>query len=125
MEDLLPIRQLLYAMLRGPESGRREEYVEHDIKFHTAIAALAGNAVLYDVQRSLLEQLRPHLDHLEWTTERQQRTDHSHATIFAGLLAGDATAVRAEMMLHLNLAYETLLRDLHNPPTVSTQESLP
>jgi GntR family transcriptional repressor for pyruvate dehydrogenase complex len=120
LEDLLPMRQAMEAMTRLADNDHRTEFVEQDIRFHVAVAALAGNAVLADMQRSLLEMMRPYLVELEWTSERRDRTERSHAVIYHALVAGDAEAVRAEMTVHLNMAYNTLLRDMRTAPTIAS-----
>jgi GntR family transcriptional repressor for pyruvate dehydrogenase complex len=116
LEDLLPVRRALEAMAAVPETERREEYVEHDIRFHIEIARLAGNTVLTTVQQTLLELLRPYLAALPWNAERRERTDRSHAAIYAALVAGDAEAARSEMRVHLSMANDSLLRDVQTPP---------
>ena len=73
LEDLLPVRRALEAMAEMPQTERRADYVEQDIRFHVEIARLAGNSVLLTIQQSLLEMLRPHLIQLPWTPERQGR----------------------------------------------------
>jgi GntR family transcriptional repressor for pyruvate dehydrogenase complex len=117
LEDLLPLRRTLEAMAQIPQTRRRVEYVENDVRFHVEIARLAGNAVLLTLQQSLLELLRPHLMRLPWTPERRLRTDRSHAAIYAALVAGDAAKARAEMGEHLSMAYDSLLSYVQDPPT--------
>ncbi len=120
LEDLLPVRRALEAMLQLPEEAPRSEYIQHDIRFHVEIARLAGNDVLFGVQRNLMEQLRPHLNEVPPTRERRGLTDRSHAAIYAALVAGDAARARAEMREHLSLAYDGLLRDIQEPLVVKT-----
>jgi GntR family transcriptional regulator, transcriptional repressor for pyruvate dehydrogenase complex len=121
LEELLPVRQALEAMANIPEADRRGDYVEQDIRFHVEIARLAGNAVLQTVQQTLLELLRPHLLQLPWTAERKERTDRSHAAIYAALVAGDAARIRTEMCEHLSMAYNSLLHDVQTTPTVASR----
>lgn len=116
LEDLLPLRRALERMTALLETVPRAEYVELDVRFHVEIARLAGNGVLLTIQQSLLELLRPHLVHLPWTRERRQRTDGSHAAIYAALVAGDGPSARAEMREHLSMAYDNLLRDVQSVP---------
>jgi GntR family transcriptional repressor for pyruvate dehydrogenase complex len=101
-----------------PEEAPRSEYIQHDIRFHVEIARLAGNDVLFAVQRTLMEQLRPHLNEVPPTLERRGLTDRSHSAIYAALVAGDVKRARAEMRQHLSLAYDGLLRDIQEPPVV-------
>lgn len=116
LEELLPLRQALEAMTHIPETHQRRDYVESDIRFHTEIARLAGNAVLLTFQQALLGLLRPHLAQLPWSAERRSRTDRSHAAIYSALVAGDADAARSAMRQHLTMAYESLLHEVKSPP---------
>lgn len=118
LEDLLPVRRALEAMLRLPADVARSEYVGHDVRFHVEIGRLAGNAVLFAMLRTLMEELRPHLAEVPWAPERRGRTDRSHAAIYAALAAGDGDKARTEMGKHLSMAYDSLLRDLQEPPAV-------
>lgn len=116
LEELLPLRQALEAMTRIPETQQRGDYVEADIRFHTEIARLAGNAVLLTFQQALLALLRPHLAQLPWSPQRRSRTDRSHAAIYTAMVDGDADAARSAMREHLNMAYESLLREVQSLP---------
>jgi len=116
VEDLFPLKAALEAMARQPESGRRDDYVDQDVRFHVEIARLAGNAVLQTFQQALLDLLRPHLVQLPWTSGRRRRTDRSHAAIYAAIVAGDVEQARNEMAEHLGMAYDSLLRDLQDLP---------
>jgi GntR family transcriptional regulator, transcriptional repressor for pyruvate dehydrogenase complex len=118
LEDLLPVRCALEAMIEMSDSTPRAEYVNQDVRFHVEIARLAGNSVLYGMQHTLMEWLRPHLNHVPRLHERRGNTDRSHAAIYAALVAGAVDQARAEMRQHLNMAYDSLLRDLEEPPSV-------
>ena len=131
LEDLLPVRRALEAMAnilpegKQSEAKHRADYVEHDVRFHVEISRIAGNGVLLQFQQTLLEQLRPHLAALPWTPKRQHRTDTSHMAIYAALVAGNTARIRAEMCDHLSMAYNSLLDDVQNPPSVKPQPLLP
>jgi len=116
LEDLLPVRRALEVMIELPDAMPRTAYVNQDIRFHIEIARLAGNSVLFAMQHTLLEWLRPHLNNVPWTRERRGNTDRSHAAIYAALVAGDVEQAQAEMRQHLSMAYDSLLRDLQEPP---------
>ena len=117
LEDLLPIRQALDAMLQFPQESARAEYVRFDVRFHIEIARLGGNQVLFAVQRSLLELLVPYLNQLPESKQRRGSTDRSHIAIYEALVAGDADRARQEMHAHLSLAYDSLLHDIQQPPS--------
>lgn len=118
LEDLLPARQALEAMLRWTTDSPAEDYVVHDVAFHVAVSRLAGNEVLFAVQRSLMEQMRSHLLDSPRTLPWQKRTNASHAAIYAALVAGDAQAACVAMRDHLSLAYDALINHLKNVPNV-------
>jgi len=120
LEDLLPIRQALDAMLGCPQEGARAEYVRVDVRFHIEIARLGGNQVLLAVQRSLLELLVPYLNQLPDSKQRRGPTDSSHIAVYEALVAGDADRARREMHAHLSLAYDNLLYDIQQPPSAAT-----
>lgn len=116
LEDLLPVRRALDAMLQIPAGATRSDYVELDIRFHIEVARLAGNHVLFTIQKSLMELLRPHLNEVPRSLERRTTTDRSHIAIYEALVSGDAEKARTEMHEHLSLAYDSMLRDLQAAP---------
>ena len=124
IEDLLPTRRALETLLRLPTDAPRQVYVEHDIRFHVELARLAGNDVLAVVQQTLMELLRPSLLDVPPTVERRMISDRSHAGIYAALADGDVERARDEMRKHLSLAYDSLLRDLQQPPPVLSSTAL-
>lgn len=123
LEDLLPVRRALEAMIDLPDAAPRTDYVGHDIRFHIEIARLGGNSILFAMQCTLMEQLRLHLNAVPPTRERRGRADRSHAALYAALVAADAGQARDEMGRHLSLAYDSLLRDLQEPPFVGKRRA--
>jgi GntR family transcriptional repressor for pyruvate dehydrogenase complex len=123
LEDLLPVRRALEAMVELPERAPRADYVHHDIRFHIEIARLAGNSVLFAMQRSLMEWLRPHLNAVSHSREERGQTNRSHSAIYAALVAGDADRARTEMGRHLSMAYDSLLHDLQEPPAIGKRRA--
>jgi GntR family transcriptional regulator, transcriptional repressor for pyruvate dehydrogenase complex len=112
LEDLLPAREALTAMNAIREPHRRPEFVEHDIRFHLAIARVADNPVLTAMLRPLLTTLRPFLCQLGFDADCRDRTQRSHAEIYRALVAGDADLAHEQMQDHLRLAYDNLLGEL-------------
>jgi GntR family transcriptional repressor for pyruvate dehydrogenase complex len=109
LEDLLPIRNALEAM---NNASNAETYVKQDVRFHSEIARLAGNPVLFTFHHALLDLLRPHVfRRLEDPAERTD-TDRSHAAIYAALVDGDSDKARAETREHLSIAYDSLLSEI-------------
>ena len=120
LEDLLPIRRALDAMLQCPQGGTRSDYVRFDVQYHLEVSRLGGNQVLLAVLRSLLELLVPHLNQIPESAQRRSRTDSSHIVIYEALVAGDSDRARKEMHAHLSLAYDSLLHDIQQPPSAGT-----
>jgi len=118
LEDLLAARQALEALMKLPLDAPRADYVAPDIEFHKQLALLAGNTLLAAMQQTLLELLRPYLLNVPPMAEHRTVADRSHAAIYAAVVAGDAPRARAEMQAHLSLAYDSLLRDLQQPPAL-------
>lgn len=116
LEDLLPVRRALEAMLQLTPANARSEYVDLDVRFHIEIARLSGNFVLFGVQRTLMELLRPHLNEVPRDLQRKAITDRSHMAIYEALVAGDADKARNEMREHLSLAYDSMLKDIQMLP---------
>src|SRR5207302_10228114 len=110
-------------MIQLSVDAARAEHVNHDIRFHIEIARLAGNDVLFAMQRSLLELLRPHLEEVPQALQRRTLADRSHAAIYAALAEGDADRARSEMRQHLSLAYDSLLHDMQKPPVVGSRRT--
>jgi DNA-binding GntR family transcriptional regulator len=59
------------------------------------------------------------LQQVPWTAERLERTDRSHAALYAALVAGDAARIRTEMCEHLSMAYNSLLHDVQTMPIIT------
>lgn len=119
LEDLLLVRRALDAMLQLPGTATRPEQVQLDVRFHVEIARLAGNSVLFGIQRTLMELLAPFLNDVPGALQRREQIDRSHVAIYEALVSGDPETARHEMRDHLNLAYDALLRDIQQPPTVT------
>ena len=118
LEDLLPIRRALEGMLQLTDPTARQEYVDLDLRFHLEIARLSGNSVLFSMHQTMMELLRPHLNEVPRDLQRKSVTDRSHIAIYEALVAGSADRARAETREHLSLAYDSMLRDIQESPTV-------
>lgn len=116
LEDLLPVREALNAMNAVREPQHLREYVEHDIRFHLAIARIADNPVLTGMLRTLLNGLRPFLRREPFQTACGERVQHSHGEIYRALVDGDAELASAQMHEHLQLAYDFLLGEVRTLP---------
>lgn len=119
LEDLLPVRLALEALLHLPLDAPRADYVDCDIRFHIEIARPSGNQVLFAVQRTLMELLRPHLVDVPQDLQRRATTDRSHIALYEALVAGDGQRARNEMREHLSLAYDSMLRDIQEVPPLN------
>lgn len=118
MEDLDPVRRTLEQMAAIPLLERRANYVDLDIQFHVQLARLGQNPVLADVLVAVLEQLRPYLERLPWSTDRRRETDLSHARLYQALVDRKKATVRNDLSKHLQTAYDALLTQLRTPPAM-------
>lgn len=116
LEDLLPARKALEALLLLPIDATRAQHVELDLRFHAALAQLAGNSVLAAIQQLLLNALAPYLNSVHATHDRRTIVDRMHSTIYAAVVAGDEDGARQAMREHLSLAYDALIYDVQRLP---------
>ena len=116
MDDLLPARRLLDAMLSAPADIERQAYVEIDFRFHAELARLSGNAVLAAMQRTLTDLLARHFAELPTSPERRADSERFHIAIYSAIVAGDAERARREMDQHLGNVYQYLLGFVQQPP---------
>jgi len=116
VEDLLPVRQLLDALLQLPEKFSRQDYVELDLRYHEALAGLAGNDVLATMQRILADLLTSHFAQVPSKVELRPEAERSHIAIYSAVVAGDAPRARREMHEHLNKVSEYLLSFIQESP---------
>jgi GntR family transcriptional repressor for pyruvate dehydrogenase complex len=118
LEDLLPVRRALNAMVHLPPDTSRSDFLNYDVRFHHEIARLSGNHVLIAMQRTLMELLRSHLNQALWNAQLRAKSHEAHAAIYEALVAGDAEQARSAMRYHLSQAYDLLLRDVQQVPTL-------
>lgn len=120
LADLVPVREALAAMYA--DLADYPAYVRHNEAFHLAIAKVAGNPVLYAILKHLIELLRGVLVERQpatWAAEASRKRDtdmREHDAIFGALVAGDAAATRAAMLVHLRDTTDTLF-----PPAAGTR----
>ncbi|MFC4590913.1 FadR/GntR family transcriptional regulator [Sphaerisporangium corydalis] len=97
------------AMRAMEAAGSAEEFVEHDIAFHMAIAEASGNRLIEAVMRALRDAMRRYaieaVERLGDTGVLREDHRRIHAAITSGDAAGAADAVTA----HLAHAYPELL----------------
>ena len=129
LPELFNLRQILEEMAAIPvesdrvasESTRAEtaEYVDLDIQFHLEIARLSGNSVMASLLEILMQELKPHLARIRWSDNRREETNDSHARIYSALVAGDVEEAQREMKDHIRTAFDSLLAELRDPPTMN------
>lgn len=119
LSELFQLRQILSDMAGIPLAVESPEYAELDIAFHLEIGRLSGNTVMTLLLRILLLEVRPHLDRIRWSDNRRAETNDSHARIYSALAAGDAAQARSEMRDHIRTAYNSLLDEMRQPPTMN------
>ena len=121
LEDLLPAREVLEAMLQLPADAPRMAYIELDFRFHTELARPAGNEVLLAMQRSFQDWVSKRFIALPANLEQRSLSDQHHSSIYAAVAAGDVERARREMHEHLSIAYDFLVSTLAYPPQPEKQ----
>jgi GntR family transcriptional repressor for pyruvate dehydrogenase complex len=89
----------MYAHIDDPQ-----QYLVHDVQFHSAIAAASRNPVLATLVETVASL---NYERRKLTVERAHDLKESaamHRRIYLAIKAGDATRARAEMRAHLDLA---------------------
>jgi len=125
LEDLLPARTSLEAMLNLPADAPRSAYIELDYRFHGELARPAGNTVLSALQRTFQEIAARQFADLPANLEQRSISDRYHAAIYAAVADGDAPRARREMHEHLSVAYDYLMSTLSYPPAHPPAEAKP
>ena len=98
-------------------------FIEHDVAFHLAVAAAAGNDVLGTVLKSIHSLLRVWMTHAIDQARGTVIFAEQHRGIFEKIKERDAGGAAAAMELHLASAYEHLKLSLQQDPAFV--ESLP
>jgi DNA-binding FadR family transcriptional regulator len=98
--------------LRHQHPFESEAFIIADISFHNAIAQAAGNQVLFDVYRSLMETIRPSLLELvEYQQNEQVPTDRlaeHHLQLLQAIYQQDEQATRCHAEALLSEILQTL-----------------
>jgi DNA-binding FadR family transcriptional regulator len=120
MEDLLPARKSLEAMLNVPADAPRLVYIELDFQFHAELCRPARNTVMSALQKTFHEAVTRRFADLPPNLDQRSLSDRYHAAIYAAVADGDAPRARREMHEHLSVAYDYLMSTLSYPPTNPT-----
>jgi len=116
LDDLLPARRLLDAMLQMPIETSRQEYVALDFRFHAELARLAGNDVLASMQRTLTDVLAGHFAEAPGSLDRRIDSERLHIAIYSAVVEGNAAEARQAMHEHLSNVYQYLIGFVQSPP---------
>lgn len=119
LSELFRLRQILTDMAAIPLEVKSSEYAELDVEFHLEIGRLSGNSVMTSLLRTLLLEIRPHLDRIRWSNNRRAGTNESHSQIYSALVAGDGKLAQNEMRDHIRSAYNSLLDEIRQPPAMN------
>jgi DNA-binding FadR family transcriptional regulator len=99
--DIADLNRLVAAQtaLLGGDPVR---FIEADMEFHTAIAAISGNPIFAAVSESMLSWLKQfHTELLIWSG-KETITLAEHEAIVAAIRSGDPEAAETAMAHHLN-----------------------
>ena len=98
-QEVAALREILAA--QQSERGNSEAFIDADMRFHTAIAAISGNPIYAAVAEAMLGWLKEyHTEMLIWTGNEQYTLDE-HAEIIDRIAAHDADGAEKVMIKHL------------------------
>ncbi|PRX96616.1 GntR family transcriptional regulator [Allonocardiopsis opalescens] len=93
--------------------GNFEKQVDADIAFHTALVSGAGSDRLSRMHELIMGEVHLTMGRFQAHRSAQGSTvAHEHATILAGIQAGDPEAARLSLAIHLDHARDRLLAQL-------------
>lgn len=98
-------------MGRMAESGDRDAYVTANLEFHGALYAGAHNSVVEEIAQGLRRRLMPYRRVQFQAPGRLARSHGEHALVVRAILARDAAAANAAMLVHMSIvedAFETV-----------------
>lgn len=99
--DIVQLARLV-AMQREALGADPAEFIQIDMQFHAAIAAISGNPIYAAVSEAMLGWLkRYHTEVLHWSG-KEKITLSEHEAIVAAIETGDADAAEQAMVNHLN-----------------------
>ncbi len=100
-EHLIRLRTALDQM---EQARTPDEFVEHDIAFHLAVADAARNSALRDIHSSIQALLRAWILRALGSSEAIARSHAEHIPIIEAIEAGDPEAARDAMRSHMSAA---------------------
>ena len=99
--DIADLKRLV-ASQTALLGGDPERFIQADMEFHTAIAAISGNPIFAAVSKSMLSWLKQfHTELLIWSG-KETFTLAEHEAIVASIETGDPEAADEAMSHHLN-----------------------
>ena len=99
--DIHRLREAIEAQRASPDT---EHFVEADIAFHGALAAVSGNPIYTAVSNAMLHWIMEYHFDLVHVAGLEQLTLAEHTAIVDAVAAGDAGAAAKAMADHLNRA---------------------
>jgi DNA-binding FadR family transcriptional regulator len=98
-EDLAMLREALEA--NRSAIGDRRRFMQTDVAFHYAIAAIPGNAIFTSLYSAVVEWLTEQRETSGRATNAAEIAYAAHERIYQAIAAGDPAAAQAAMQDHL------------------------
>ncbi|GAA0634379.1 GntR family transcriptional regulator [Kutzneria viridogrisea] len=106
----VPLAELREALDRQRAEPEVRQFIDWDRRFHTALVAATGNAMLTRVYTGLgARQVRAGLTALHAAADRREAVLTEHEAILTALAANDPAAARAAITAHLDSTLRVLL----------------
>ena len=102
-------RKLLAEGRRAVRSGRVDELIEADMRFHLWICRVAGNPLLSDTMRLYWNHLRRAMGEVLQQRSRRDQIWEEHEAILQGIIKGDPAAAAQRASAHARAASKGIL----------------
>lgn len=115
------LRAFHERMGRLADGGDHEAYVSANLQFHGLLYAGAHNSALEEIARNLRRRLTPYRRAQFQAPGRLQRSHAEHGLVVRAVLARDAAAANAAMLVHMSVVVDAF--DAVDAPGAANREA--
>lgn len=119
-DDILRLREMCGAKYRLGDRESAEAFLKANTEFHLTVARAAGNGLLAETIRTLLdrEERFNHLSHM--LNDRNADAYHEHSELVDALMAGDADRAERVMTAGIESARAFVMEALLTSPSIQS-----